>query len=54
MKLIDIFTSGIVAMLLGLLLIVGAGTSFGANAGVIVFSYGVFAVIYVGCSKVFG
>lgn len=54
MKRIDILTAGVVLMLLGALLVVGAGTSFGSSAGVIVFCYGLFAVIYVGCRELFG
>lgn len=51
---IDIFTSGVVGLFLGLLLIVAGGSSFGSSAGVIVFCYGLLAILYAGFNKIMG
>jgi hypothetical protein len=53
MKLIDILTSSVVAILFGLLLILGAGSSFGGSVGVILVCYGLFGVGYVGVKQLF-
>lgn len=49
----DTLTYSVLALLTGAFLILGSGTSFGGNAGVIMFCYGLFGVGYVCCKKLF-
>lgn len=51
---IDIFTTGIAGLFFGILLVLAGGGSFASSCGVIVFCYGLGAILYSGWNKLNG